>query len=561
MSTATTAAATSDAVPENATVSRVVPPSSLARRLLAQYTDFSSFRLGQESSLSTLVAGQSTLSILPTSAGKSLVYQLAAKYYRQQFPDRVVLVVSPLLSLMQDQLKCIPDFLRATYVGTGQSHLAETAFWERSCDIVYMSPEKCNRLFGDGFMQAVSLVVFDEAHCVVEDGSTFRPDYLSLARKLRAHNDRTPIAAFTATLLPSDESRLIASLFLTRPAVVRVPMDRTNLYYTVQARDHAGVDHTSVVTQLCRHISRSGRTIVYCTTRKDCEKVAQRLGARGILSYVYHAGKSIRERAIATQLFVSAPGTCMVATLSFGMGVNVPDVRTVVHLGIPKTLAQYVQETGRAGRDGLPSRCLLLYHAVDSAKVMRMLSSCSERRAFQATARFVHAQGRCRREYLLSAFHQSPLPCASRSARECCDVCARGSAPVGTTSASTAQGDERRAAARTDTISPGDVALVLRAVVETQQAYGAQFPILYLLGSSQKKVKLFRDRRQATMIGTDSVYGHGKTRPKSHWKTIHSSAVSRQLLRVHTTPSGWSVYKLTQAGREFLRHTTAICAH
>jgi ATP-dependent DNA helicase RecQ len=345
---------------------------------LQRWFGFASLRPLQKDAIDAALDGRDALVVLPTGGGKSLCYQLPALVL-----DRLVVVVSPLIALMQDQV----DGLRLLGVPAAAAHgnldaggRAELRRMSEdgSLRLLFVAPE---RLFLDGFLrwlqqQDVAAIAIDEAHCISQWGHDFRPEYRRLA-ELRQHFPGVSFQAFTATATPRVRADIREQLQLQDPVELVGTFDRPELTYRVLPRHDL---EEQVAAAILRHPDAAA--IVYCISRKETESLAKALQQRGIGARAYHAGLAAGERTRISADFRAERLHVIVATVAFGMGIDRSDVRLVVHAGMPKSLEAYQQETGRAGRDGLPAECLLLYSAGDGAKWRAML----ERRRSEADA-------------------------------------------------------------------------------------------------------------------------------------------------------------------------------
>ena len=331
----------------------------------ALHTQFglSHFRPGQDEAIQHSLAGRDTLVVMPTGAGKSLVYQLPALLL-----PGVTLVVSPLIALMKDQVDSLvaagkpATFINSALPPDEQGWRVEMLA-QGQYKLVYIAPERLrNRAFWRALARArVARIAIDEAHCISQWGHDFRPDYLHLHQAIERLG-RPPVIALTATATPQVQEDIVAQLGLREPARIVTGFNRPNL--TLEVRDTP--DDAAKLREI-RHIldSTPGVAIIYTGTRKDAEQVSAYLNGIGVAADHYHAGLDAASRRRAQDRFMRGELRVIVATNAFGMGVDKPDIRAVVHYSIPSSLEAYYQEAGRAGRDGLPSRCLLLYAAKD----------------------------------------------------------------------------------------------------------------------------------------------------------------------------------------------------
>lgn len=329
---------------------------------LEHYFGYKSFRDGQENLIDKILSGSDVLGIMPTGAGKSICYQIPALML-----EGITLVISPLISLMKDQVSALVQsgvsaaFINSTLTPR-QSELALYRAANGIYKIIYVAPE---RLMTNAFLEFahnvdISMVVVDEAHCVSQWGQNFRPSYLKISEFVNSLNGRPITAAFTATATSRVRDDIINLLDLQSPSVTTTGFDRPNLYFEVNKPEDK---FTALTSYLSMNRGKSG--IIYCATRKLVEEVAERLNDEGWNVGKYHAGMPDSERSAAQDLFIRDDRPVMVATNAFGMGIDKSNVSFVIHYNMPKNMESYYQEAGRAGRDGEPAECILLYSGQD----------------------------------------------------------------------------------------------------------------------------------------------------------------------------------------------------
>ncbi len=368
---------------------------------------FQDFRGVQAKVIDRVMAGDHTLAVMPTGAGKSLCYQVPALAR-----PGTALVVSPLIALMHDQIRAAEGFgIKAAALTSADSNRAETV--ERlkagDLDLIYVAPERAT---GDSFRNLISriplaLIAIDEAHCVSEWGHDFRPDYRLLRPLLDSFPD-VPRLALTATADERTRADILVQLGIPEDGLIVAGFDRPNIRYHVRPRDGAAAQLKTLLAD------QPGPGIVYATSRAATEKLAQQLSAKGRPVLPYHAGLDPQVRARNQAAFVQSEEMVMVATIAFGMGIDKPDVRFVAHAGIPKSIEAYYQETGRAGRDGDPAEAWLFWGADDFSRARRRISTeveearqPGERERLKALAALVETAG-CRRFILLRHFGEDP---------------------------------------------------------------------------------------------------------------------------------------------------------
>ena len=382
------------------------PDLAPARAELARVFGFPAFRGVQDKVVSRVLAGQSTLAVMPTGAGKSLTYQLPAV----MLPGTCV-VVSPLIALMHDQLRAATaNGIRAATLTSADTDRGQTMdrFRNGELDLLYVAPERASQSHFRELLESAPIALFaiDEAHCVSEWGHDFRPDY-RLLRPLLDYFDEVPRLALTATADAHTRADILDQLGIPHDGLIIAGFDRPNISYTITPRDNP-------LRQLTRLLSEHpGPGIVYAPTRAGVEKLADQLGATGRPVLPYHAGLSPDVRAANQAAFVASEDMVMVATVAFGMGIDKPDVRFVAHAALPKSIESYYQETGRAGRDGDPAVALMLWGADDFARARARLGELDESRRggerirLDTLASLVET-AQCRRAILLRHFGETP---------------------------------------------------------------------------------------------------------------------------------------------------------
>ena len=333
-----------------------------AYEILKTYFGYSEFRYGQKELITNLINGTDCVGIMPTGAGKSICYQIPAILM-----DGITLVISPLISLMKDQVHALLEAgIPAAYINSSltpaQQYKVIQNAKQYKYKLIYVAPERLELDFFQEFAAStnISFVSIDEAHCVSQWGQDFRPSYLKIAQFIQSMPKRPIIGAFTATATREVKDDIISLLALQKPFVMTTGFDRKNLYFEVQKP----VDKfTALERFLERNPNKTG--IIYCTTRKGVEDVCDRLILQGYRATRYHAGLSDKERKINQEEFQFDKVQIMVATNAFGMGIDKSNISYVIHFNMPKNIESYYQEAGRAGRDGEPAQCILLYSKQD----------------------------------------------------------------------------------------------------------------------------------------------------------------------------------------------------
>lgn len=461
-----------------------------AQEILKDIFGYDSFRPLQLEIIKNLLAGKDTLAIMPTGGGKSLCYQIPALIFKG-----ITIVVSPLISLMQDQVSSLKENgVPAEFLNSSLefSEYLETVkkLKDGEIKIVYVSPEglasdKMMGIFHECSMP-INCITIDEAHCVSEWGHDFRPDYLSISN-VRKHFPNAVCLALTATATASVQQDIIKNLQLYRPTVFTASFNRKNIFLEVKPKKNA---LSQVIECIEKHKDESG--IIYCFSRKSVDELTMKLHNEGYSVLNYHAGLSDIQRTKNQNLFIKDKVRIIVATVAFGMGINKPNVRFVIHYDMAKSLEEYYQEIGRAGRDGLESHALLLYSSGDIHKIKFFFNEAADpeksERLLQGMINYAKART-CRRRALLSYFGEN-FSGADTSADECCDICAAG--PVNLT----------------DVTIPSQK--LMSCIFRLKQHYGAAYVIDVLLGSKQKRIMENHHNELST-------WGIGKELEKSDW--------------------------------------------
>lgn len=333
-----------------------------ALQILKKYFGYDSFRSGQESIIDTILEGQDSFAIMPTGAGKSICYQVSGLLL-----PGITIVISPLISLMQDQVKALNAAgIHAAYINSSLSdaQISKALEYARKghYKIIYVAPERLENSEFTWFAAdtEISMVTVDEAHCISQWGQDFRPSYLKIVDFISRLPKRPIISAFTATATEEVKTDVISILALDQPNIVVTGFDRENLYYCVE---HTKKKDDYIVDYISKHPNDSG--IIYCATRKNVDNLTELLSEKGFPVTKYHAGLETEERKRNQDDFIYDRAPIVVATNAFGMGIDKSNVRYVIHYNMPQSMENYYQEAGRAGRDGEPSQCILLFSPQD----------------------------------------------------------------------------------------------------------------------------------------------------------------------------------------------------
>ena len=511
-------------LPQTAQAPEATPHDATALGVLRRVFGYDSFRGDQAEIVDHVCGGGDALVLMPTGGGKSLCYQIPALVR-----DGVGVVISPLIALMQDQVDALTalgvraGFLNSTQDMT-QRRAVEAAFVSGELDLLYLAPERLRveptlRLLERG---TISLFAIDEAHCVAQWGHDFRPDYLALSQLHERWPD-VPRIALTATATPATHTEIATRLNLTDARHFVASFDRPNIQYRIAPKN----EPRRQLIELLRTEHPGDAGIVYCLSRSSVEKTAEFLVAQGVAALPYHAGLDAAVRSRNQSRFLREDAVVMVATIAFGMGIDKPDVRFVAHLDLPKSVEGYYQETGRAGRDGLPSTAWLAYGLADVVQQRKMINESEgdlahrRRLAQHLDAMLALCETvECRRVRLLDYFGQQGEPCGN------CDTCL--SPP--------ASWDGTVAAQKV-------LSTVLRLDRERGQKFGAGQIVDILVGKRTAKVEQFDHH-------TLSVFGVGADLGEGEWRGVVRQLMAKGLLAVE---GNYQTFVLTEASRPVLR--------
>lgn len=398
---------------------------------LKQYFGYDSLRTGQEELINGILAGHDVLGIMPTGAGKSLCYQLPALMLKG-----ITLVISPLISLMSDQVKALNQAgVHAAYINSSltenQIRMAISYASQGRYKIIYVAPERLNtpRFLDFACNADISMLTVDEAHCISQWGQDFRPSYLEIAGFLTRLPRRPIVSAFTATATERVKNDIVASLGLNNPVTMVTGFDRPNLFFRVVTRKGGSQKDNSIINYVKKHEDESG--IIYCATKKNVDKLYTLLNEQGISAGRYHAGLSNEERKQNQEDFTYDRIRVMVATNAFGMGIDKSNVRYVLHYNMPQSLEYYYQEAGRAGRDGEEAECVLFFSKQDiminkfllqnkasaGDVASDMQKTANDQRKLQQMINYCETD-KCLREFILSYFGDT-TPCICNKCSNC----------------------------------------------------------------------------------------------------------------------------------------------
>ncbi len=491
-----------------------------AHEVLKRGFGFGEFRPNQKEIVSALLEKQDVFAVMPTGGGKSLCYQLPA-----QLLDGLCVVVSPLISLMKDQVDAAKangmraEFLNSSLVGSERSRVFQ-ALEKGSLDLLYVSPE---RFAMPEFMATlkrtkISFFAIDEAHCISEWGHDFRPDYLLLSKIIPEFPTAT-VAAFTATATHQVSVDITTKLGLRDPHLTRASFDRPNLFYQVVPKENLDLQ---LLHFLSEHPGESG--IIYRTTRKSVESTTEFLQEQGVPAVAYHAGLTPRQRKENQDRFNRDEVDVVVATIAFGMGIDKSNIRFVLHGDLPKNMEGYYQETGRAGRDGEPAHCRLFFSRGDMVRIRYFIEQVedpnerkiAEQQLFRMV-RFAEANA-CRRKSILGYFGET----YGKDNCKTCDIC---------------MGDVERVDA---TVSAQKI---MSAIHRSGQKFGAVHIADIVVGSKTQKIR---------QMGHDQLktYGAGREQDKKYWRRVIDDLLAQEC--IVQNQEHFSALELTPKGRQVL---------
>lgn len=491
---------------------------------LKKFFGFGQFRGKQEEVVKNLLDGNDTFVIMPTGAGKSLCYQLPAI----MMPGTAI-VISPLIALMKnqvDQMQALgieAGFLNSS-MSRGDYDAVKAKVLNGTLKLLYIAPES---LVKEEFVEFVkkaeiSFVAVDEAHCISEWGHDFRPEYRRI-REIINHIGKVPVIALTATATPKVRLDIIQNLKIDGAKIYLTSFNRPNLYYEIRPKTNPYPDIISFIKGMP---NKSG--IIYCLSRRKVEEISELLCVNGIKAVPYHAGLDTPTRNRHQDMFLNEDIHVVVATIAFGMGIDKPDVRFVIHFDVPKSIEGYYQETGRAGRDGLEGHCLLFYDFNDIMKLEKFMKdkTVSEREAgrllLYEMSTFCES-GQCRRRTMLHYFGESYADQAEEICRKMCDNCR---APK-----------EMFEAQET-------ILLVLEAVLQTGERTGVQHIVNVLMGVANQQVTLYEHDK------LEDVFAKGAETDEKAWKTILNQLVVADFL--YKDIQEYGVIKLSEKGKAYL---------
>ncbi len=494
---------------------------------LQEHFGFKDFKGQQEEIIRSVLSGKDTFVIMPTGGGKSLCYQLPA-----MVTPGVAIIVSPLIALMKNQV----DLVRGYSEKDDVAHFLNSTLTKKeirevhddlksgNTKMLYVAPETLTKQENLEFFSdlQVSFFAVDEAHCISEWGHDFRPEYRRLREMMEQINPDVPVIALTATATPKVQSDIVKNLDLRDPQVFISSFNRANLYYEIQPKVKKEQTIKSMVRFIVQNKGKSG--IIYTLNRKTTEELADVLMANGIKAVAYHAGLDSKLRAERQDQFLNEDVQVIVATIAFGMGIDKPDIRFVIHYNIPKSIENYYQETGRAGRDGLEGKCILYYSHKDVSKLEHLMRDkpLSEREVgaqlINETLAFAET-GVCRRKLLMSYFGEEYT-------QENCGACDNCKHPK-------------------EKIEAKDsVVKALQVIKALDERFATEYVVKIITGYLTPQIKMFRHEGLPQ-------FGLGKDQPEHFWNSLVRQMLLEGLLQKDIEEYG--VLKITKKGHDFLK--------
>ncbi|MGN6296691.1 MAG: RecQ family ATP-dependent DNA helicase [Ginsengibacter sp.] len=502
--------------------------NTLLKEQLQKHFGFNSFKEPQEQIIKSLLSGKDTFVIMPTGGGKSLCYQLPAI-----ISDGCAIIVSPLIALMKNQVDLvrgysstdnIAHFLNSS-LNKGQQKIVKDDLIAGNTKLLYIAPETLTKEENVAFFKVLNISFFavDEAHCISEWGHDFRPEYRRLREVMDEIDSSRPVIALTATATPKVQSDIIKNLGLRNPEIFISSFNRANLYYEVVPKVKKDQAIKSIVKFISHNKGKSG--IIYTLNRKTTEELAETLMANGIKAVAYHAGLDTKLRAKRQDEFLGEEIQVIVATIAFGMGIDKPDIRFVIHYNIPKSIENYYQETGRAGRDGLEGKCLLYYSHKDVAKLEHLMrdKSLSEReigaQLINETVAYSESAV-CRRKMLMNYFGEKYEKdnCGGK-----CDNCKNPKELVE---------------------AKDEVIIALKAIKALEERFPITYMIPVIIGKLNPQIKMYRHEEMPE-------FGSGKDKNEHFWNSLLRQMLLEDIIKKDIEDYG--VLKITDKGQSFLK--------
>lgn len=505
---------------------------AMLHEALKKYFGFDTFKGYQKQVMESVLNGNDTFVIMPTGGGKSLCYQLPAL-----ISEGTAVIISPLIALMKNQVDSIRNYGSADGVAHFiNSSLNKTELNKAKDDIlngttkmVYLAPESLTKQENLDFLKdaGISFVAVDEAHCISEWGHDFRPEYRKIRHMIKSLGGNIPIIALTATATPKVQHDIQKNLGMLEANLFKASFNRPNLFYEVRPK-------INPLKQIIKFIKDKGcpSGIIYCLSRKRVEEIAETLNVNGIKALPYHAGFDANTRARNQDMFLMEDVDVIVATIAFGMGIDKPDVRFVIHFDIPKSLEGYYQETGRAGRDGGEGHCLAFYDYKDIEKLEKFLQNkpVAEQEIGKQLLEEVVSYAETsmsRRKFLLNYFGEAFD-----------EVNGEG-----------AMMDDNAVRPKEQIEGKDDVLKVLKAVEELKEKYKMKYVADYLAGKGTTEIKTFKHH-------LNSGFGSGKDKDHKYWQAVIRQITVQKLLSKEIESYG--LLKLTKSGKDFIANPRSI---
>lgn len=500
---------------------------------LKKYYGFDGFKGNQEAIIQSVLNGNDTFVIKPTGGGKSLCYQLPAI-----MSEGTAIIISPLIALMKNQVDSIRSYSNYEKIAHFlNSSLNRTQMKEVKEDIssgntklVFVAPETLTKEENIEFFKNsnISFVAVDEAHCISEWGHDFRPEYRRIREMISAINDSIPIIALTATATPKVQSDIVKNLEMDNVNTFVSSFNRDNLFYEVRPKKNKNQTLKEIVQFIKPMDGKSG--IIYVQARKTTEEIAEVLRVNGVKAIAYHAGLDAKTRSKVQDDFLMENIDVIVATIAFGMGIDKPDVRFVIHYDIPKSIENYYQETGRAGRDGLNAKCLAFYSYKDIHKLEKFLRDkpAAERDLSMQLMDEVIAfseTSACRRHFLLHYFGEEA---ADDLCGEMCDNC-------------------KNPKEHHDV--KDEMQLGLRVIEALQENYPIKMLVEFTTGKKTKEMKDYR-------LDKMDLFGSGSEKDELFWSSLYRQAILKNL--VYKDIETYGLLKFTDAGKAFIKNPTSV---
>lgn len=502
------------------------------KKALKKYFGFEKFKDTQEKIIQSVFDGKDTLVIMPTGGGKSLCYQLPALMM-----EGTALIVSPLIALMKNQVDAIRGYGEEDHVAhflnsslnKADQRQVKKDLTDGHTKLLYVAPETMTKQDNIDFFTSlkISFVAVDEAHCISEWGHDFRPEYRKIKAMVQAIGDDIPVMALTATATPKVQSDILKNMGMENPNIFISSFNRPNLYYEVRPKGKKEQAIKHIVKFIKGMSGKSG--IIYTLSRKTTEELASILQANGIKAEAYHAGLDSHTRSSRQDMFLMEDIDVIVATIAFGMGIDKPDVRFVIHYNMPKSLENYYQETGRSGRDGLEGKCIAYYSNADMIKLEKFMrdKTNSEREMgghlIMETVAYAETAA-CRREFLLSYFGE-------RYGKDNCGHCDNCLNP------------KKRVEAKEH------VKLLLETILAINESFGIEYIVQVVTGKKNQQIATYKHNKL-------KMFGAGKEMDDVYWNSVLRQCMMSGLIIKDI--ENYGVIFLSETGKKFLQKPWSV---